>query len=145
MPLDRSFFHQNRASTERIAALVARLSDADLLRPVGAHWTVAVTLAHLAFWDRRVQDVLDQSERAGSVVLPQIDFVVNDLALPFWAAIPPRTAATLALSTAETLDARLEDYPAALLEAIYARSERLVVRALHRNEHLDEVDQALAT
>ena len=71
--------------------------------------------------------------------------VVNDLALPFWAAIPPRTAATLALSTAETLDARLEDYPAALLEAVYARSERLVVRALHRNEHLDEVDQALAS
>ncbi len=54
MALDRSFVEKNRASTTRIRELAASLSDDDLKRPVGEHWTVAVALAHIAFWDRRV-------------------------------------------------------------------------------------------
>lgn len=38
---------------------------------------------------------------------------------------------------------RLESRPAQLLESVYHRNQRWVVRALHRNEHLDEVDAAL--
>ncbi len=58
-------------------------------------------------------------------------------------AIPPRAAAQIAIETAETLDKRLEAYSPALLEEIYAYSKRWVVRALHRGEHLDEMDEAL--
>jgi hypothetical protein len=29
------------------------LNNQELLKPVGKNWTVAITLAHLAFWDRR--------------------------------------------------------------------------------------------
>ena len=54
MTLDRSFVERNRASTDRIRALAARLSDVEMQHPVGEHWTVAIALAHLAFWDRRV-------------------------------------------------------------------------------------------
>ena len=54
MTLDQSFIERNRASTNRMRTLVARLSDQELQHPVGEHWTVAITLAHLAFWDRRV-------------------------------------------------------------------------------------------
>jgi hypothetical protein len=54
MTLDQSFIELNRASTNRIRALAARLSDEELQHPVGEHWTVAIALAHLAFWDRRV-------------------------------------------------------------------------------------------
>jgi hypothetical protein len=68
---------------------------------------------------------------------------VNDWSLPLWAAIPPREAARIAVETAERLDARLESFPAALLEEIYNYNKRWVVRAMHRNEHLDEVDAAL--
>ena len=75
--------------------------------------------------------------------IPQIDFIVNDLSLPFWAAIPPHAAAQLAIAAAEALDGRLASYPPALLEEIYAYNKRWVVRALHRREHLDEVDAAL--
>ena len=53
MTLDRSFVELNHAATERLRALAARLSDEELQHPVGQHWTVAITLAHLAFWDRR--------------------------------------------------------------------------------------------
>ena len=143
MTVDRSFVERNRAETARIRSLVERLSDDDLKRPVGEHWTVAVALAHLAFWDRRVLAVLDASEREGMVSAPAIDIVVNDISLPLWMAIPPREAARLAIATAEELDQRLESLSPDLLEQIAAYNMRYVVRALHRGEHLDEVEQAL--
>jgi hypothetical protein len=145
MTLDRSFIELNRASTERIRALAARLSDAELLHPVGEHWTVAIVFAHLAWWDRRVMYVLDMTERDSKLFVPQIDIVVNDLSLPLWAAIPPREAARIAIETAETLDKRLEEYSPALLEEVFIYNKRWVVRSLHRSEHLDETDAALKT
>jgi hypothetical protein len=144
LTLDRSFVERNRASTSRIRALVERLSDEELQHPVGERWTVAIALAHLAFWDRRAMQVLDLVERSGGLVVPPtIDLVVNDLSLPLWAAIPPREAARIAIETAEALDTRLEGFPPALIEEILVHHERTVVRALHRNEHLDEIDLAL--
>ena len=143
MTIDQSFIERNRASTERIRALAARLTDAEMQQPVGEHWTVAIALAHLAFWDRRVMYVLDMTERDGALFIPEIDIFVNDLSLPLWAAIPPREAARIAIETAAELDRRLEDFPPALLEEIHTYNKRWVVRALHRGEHLDEVDAAL--
>jgi uncharacterized damage-inducible protein DinB len=143
MTVDRSFIERNRASTNRIRALAERLSDEELQHPVGEHWTVAITLAHLAFWDRRVMFVLEVTEREGKLNTPQIDIVVNDLLLPFWAAIPPRQAARLAIETAQALDKRLEEYPAALLEEIYTFNKRWIDRTLHRGDHLDEVEAAV--
>ncbi len=143
MTMDRAFVEQNRASTERILALAARLTDEEMLHRVGEHWTAAVTLAHLAFWDRRVLFVLDRTERDGKVFDFEIDILVNDVLLPQWAAIPPRAAAKLCIETAEALDARLEGFPEQLLEQVYDYNKRWVVRAFHRNEHLDEVDAAL--
>ena len=145
MALDPSYTAHNRASTERIRALAARLSDEEMQHPVGEHWTVAITLAHLAFWDRRVMYVLDMTERDGKLFIPEIDIVVNDLSLPLWAAIPPRAAAQIAIEAAEELDRRLEAFDPALLEEIYTYNKRWVVRALHRGEHLDEADAALAS
>ena len=143
MSVDRSFVERNRASTNRIRALAAHLSDEEMQHPVGEHWTVGIALAHLAFWDRRVMYVLDMTERDGKLFIPEIDIFVNDLSLPLWAAIPPREAARIAIETAAELDKRLEDYPAALIEELQAYNQRWVVRALHRGEHLDEVDAAL--
>lgn len=142
--MDRSFVELNRASTRRVRELVARLSDAQLQTPVGEHWTVAIVLAHLAFWDRRVLYVLDKSEKDGKLFIPEIDIFVNDLSLPLWAAIPPREAARIAIETSETLDMRLEAFPEALLEEIYTYNKRWVVRSMHRGEHLNEADAALA-
>ena len=143
MPMDRSFVELNRAATQRMRALTARLSDEQLQHRVGEHWTVAVALAHIAFWERRALHALDLTQRDGAVNWPDLDIFVNDVSLPLWAAVPPRAAAGIALETAAALDARLEAYPPALLQQLYDLSPRLVVRALHRNEHLDEVDEAL--
>ena len=143
MTLDRSFVELNRASTARISALAARLSDEGLQHPVGEHWTVAIVLAHLAFWDRRVLYVLDMTESNGKLFIPEIDIFVNDLSLLLWAAIPPREAARIAIETAEALDKRLEEYSPALLEEISTYNKRWVIRALHRGEHLDEAEAGL--
>jgi hypothetical protein len=143
MSLDRSFTEQNRAATNRIRTLVAGLSEAQLQRPVGEHWTVAIALAHLAFWDQRVLYSLEKSAGSDEFFMPTIDLAVNELLLPFWAALPPQTAVRLAIETAEALDNQLEAFPFARLEALYATHPRWVVRALHRNEHLDEVEAAL--
>lgn len=143
MTLDRSYIEQNRASTQRIRALAARLTDEEMQTKVGEHWTVAIVFAHLAWWDRRVMYVLDMTEKDGKLFIPEIDMFVNDLSLPLWAAVPPREAARIAIETAETLDKRLEEYSPELLEEIYNYNKRWVIRALHRGEHLDEADEAL--
>ena len=145
MSLDRSFTELNRAATDRIRALAARLSDEELQQRVGEHWTVAIALAHLAFLDRRALWVLNETQRAGKVINPDWDIFVNDLALPLWAAIPPREAIRLAIESAEAVDKTLETYPLDLLELIHAEYKRYIFRAYHRNEHLDEVEAALAS
>jgi len=143
MSLDPSYKELNRASRERIRSLVLRLTDDELLTPVGEHWTVAVALAHMAFWDRRVVYVLELAERDGKINPPALDIVINDLSLPLWKAIPPREAARLCMEAAEECDHRLETFDPKLLDEVYEYNKRWVVRALHRNEHLDEVDEAL--
>ena len=143
MPLDPSYNDLNRASTERIKKLTASLTDEEMQTRVGKHWTVSIALAHLAWWDRRVMYVLDMTAKDGKLFIPEIDVFVNDLSLPLWAAIPPREAARIAIETSEYLDQQLEGYPPLLLEEIYNYNKRWVIRALHRNEHLDEVDAAL--
>ncbi len=143
MALDLSYIEHNRASTNRIRAMAARLSDEEMKHPVGEHWTVSIVFAHLAFWDRRVMYVLDKSESDGKMFIPEIDIFVTDISLPLWAAIPPREAARIAIETAEAVDKRLETFPPALLEEIYTYNKRWVVRAMHRGEHLDEADAAL--
>ena len=62
--MDTSFNQQNHEQTERLKAL-DRLSDDDLDRPVGEHWTVGVALAHLAYYDGRVLGTLEASLRHG--------------------------------------------------------------------------------
>jgi len=143
MPLDPAYKNLNRLSRERIRTLAERLTDEEMQTKVGEHWTVSIVFAHLAFWDRRVMHVLDMTEKDGKLFIPEIDVFVNDLSLPLWAAIPPRAAARIAIETAETLDKRLEEYSPMLLEEIYNHNQRWAVRALHRNEHLDEADAAL--
>ena len=143
MVIDRSFIEQNRASTERIRKLASKLSDKQLQHPVGEHWTVAIVLAHLAFWDQRVMQVLDKTKHDGKLFALEIDIRVNDVSLPLWAAIPPREAARLAIDTAQVLDKRLEEFPLELLEELYKHNKRWVIRALHRDEHMSEVDEAL--
>lgn len=141
--MDRSFIELNRKSRERMWAIADHCSDEEMLTRVGEHWTVAIVYAHIAWWDRRVMYVLDMTEKDGKLFIPEIDIFVNDLSLPLWAVVPAREAVRIAMENAEAVDKRLEEYPESLLKEIFNYNKRWVIRALHRNEHLDEADAAL--
>ena len=141
--LDKSYIEKNRISRERMRTLIEGLSDEKMQTKVGEHWTVSIVYAHIAWWDRRVLYILNESEKNGKLFIPEIDIFVNDLSLPLWAAVPPKEAMRIAMENAEAVDKRLEEYPEALLEEIQNYNKRWVTRALHRNEHLNEAEEAL--
>ncbi len=143
MSLDQGYIERNRASSAHMRAL-AQLSEDELRTPLGEHWTIAIMLVHLAFWDRRLMEVLDRTQAEGKLVVPQVDISVNDLSLPLWAAIPPKEAGRIAVEIAGAIDWRLEGYPLHLLEEIYAYHPRWVERAQHREQHMSEAEEALA-
>jgi hypothetical protein len=148
MRIDRSYVAENDAERERLRALVQRLSDQDFARPMDAGWTVAGVLAHVAFWDQRVVVLLDDWERRGPSWTPpleddrDVDWV-NNAAKPLCLALPPRVAAELALSIAETVDRRVAAVSDALIEANTRAGALNWRRAQHRREHLDEIERAL--
>ena len=59
MSVDRGVVDDNSKERTRLQALLTRLSDADLARPLPAGWTVAGVLGHLAFWDQRILVLLE--------------------------------------------------------------------------------------
>jgi hypothetical protein len=69
MSLDRPYVEQNTAERQRMRAMIARLGDDELDRPVNEHWTVAGVLGHIAFWDARILALAGKAERG--VPFPQ--------------------------------------------------------------------------
>jgi hypothetical protein len=148
MTVDRSYVAKNDAERARLRALVRRLSDQDLARPMEAGWTVEGVLAHIAFWDQRIVALLDEWERKGPTWVPPLEDArdgdwVNDSAKVLCLALPPRVAADLALSVAETVDRRVAAVSDVLIEANARAGVLNWRRAEHRREHLDEIEQAL--
>ncbi|PYM25228.1 MAG: hypothetical protein DMD78_06915 [Candidatus Rokuibacteriota bacterium] len=147
MNVDRSYVARNNAERARLEALVARLTDADLKRPLAAGWTVAGVLAHLAFWDQRAFILLDRWQREGVTPPPDdeanIDWI-NDAAKPMFLALPPRRAAELAVAIAEATDRKVESLSDELVNRNAAAGTPVTLtRANHRREHLDEIERGL--
>ncbi len=146
--MDRSHIAGNNAARERLKALVARITDEELSRPLPGGWTIAAALAHMAFWDARGLHLMDKWE--SGVAPSQVDFEpeeidwINDAAKPLCLALPPRAAAELALQLAEETDRRVEAMSDSLVEQMMAVGQPFnLSRANHRNEHLDEIEASL--
>ena len=146
MPVDRSYVAENAAELRRLRSLVERLSDADLARPTPGGWTVASSLAHVAFWDQRVLfwlDRWDQGEAPRALDHADADWI-NDAGKPLLLALPPRVAARLTVEVAERVDRRLAALPDERIAANQRRaspscsSGRTIART-----HLDEIEQIL--
>lgn len=145
MTTDRTFQAGNAQQTRRLKALVARMSDADLGRSVGHGWTVADTLLHLAFWDCRAVALIDKFEKEGVSPSPIDVDVVNETIHALAKPMPPRVTAQLAVGAAETVDRRIGALSDRLLDGVAASGHPFnPVRHLHRTEHLDEIERALA-
>jgi len=145
MSVDRSFIEANRRSIDRVRTFVEAATDDDLRTEMPAGWTVAAVLGHLAFWDQRVQVVLDVVEEG---VKPppydegSVDWI-NDTAKRFLLAMEPRALARLALDIATRTDERVAHLSDEVLDEATQLwfTER---RCDDRNEHLDEIEHALA-
>ncbi|MFH0789032.1 MAG: maleylpyruvate isomerase N-terminal domain-containing protein [Pseudomonadota bacterium] len=139
--MDRPFVAENARERQRLRSLVEGLTDQDLSLSVGTDWTVAVALAHLAFWDQRALALLRQSKSSGAAPSTIDIDVTNESLLPLWLLIPPRAAADLAVSSAEAIDRELEEAPAELITAIEGLGERFrLYRSDHRKLHLDQIE-----
>jgi hypothetical protein len=147
MSVDRSFVSENDTERARLRTLVARLSDADLARPLSAGWTVAAVLGHLAFWDQRILVLLDAWEQK-DIAPPapheaDTDWI-NDAGKPFLLAMPPRQLADLAVTIADAVDRRVAALPDDLITRNAAAGSPVSLRrSEHRREHLDEIESAL--
>ena len=145
--MDRSYVVENNAERARLQALVARLTDADLGRPMSEGWTVGVGLLHLAFWDRLFFSKFEEWERTGEVHIPPMrDLVdgINQAMLPWWRTVAPLQAKHEVVAAAEAVDRKAETLPAPLIEALLAVRPRSLTRAVHRRQHLDQIERALA-
>jgi hypothetical protein len=143
--MDASYNERNRVQTQRLKGL-RRLSDEELRRPVGQHWTVAIALAHMQYWDGRAVGAIEAWRRHGLplTLWTNDEAVVNDMRLPLWRGLAPREALEQAIETAEVLDRVVQDLSPAEAEAVAAERYRVLDRSLHRSEHLDEIDGALS-
>jgi len=146
MAADQSYMADNTSERERLRALVARMSDGDFNRSMGAGWTVAAVLAHMAFWDQRVLVLLDRWERTG--VEPSHEPVdgdwINDATRALCLAMPPHAAARLAVDSADAVDQKVEGLTPAMRAALEADESPINLRrATHRREHLDEIERMI--
>ena len=150
MATDRSYVTENQTQLARLEALVSKLGDRELSRPLEAGWTVAGVLAHLAFWDYRIVTLLDAWGADGRGTPPAaypeaaVNWI-NDAGKPLCLGLPPRTAARMAIEAAVAADQRVAALSDTALAANTAAGSPISVRrAEHRREHLDEIERALA-
>ncbi len=115
---------------------------------MAAGWTVAGVLAHMAFWDARAVHLADKW--TGGVAPCEADLEpenvdwINDAAKPLCLALPPRTAARMALQMADEADRKVAALPERILAQNVAVGEPLnLSRADHRREHLDDIERQL--
>jgi len=146
MAADRSYVAKNDAARQRLEKLVASCSDAELAHPMPAGWTVAAVLAHVAFWDTRIELLLDRWQTQNvppPAMFEDFDWI-NDAAKPMQLALSPRRAAELTIAGAQTVDRMLQGLSDDMLSRIIQSGAPLSLdRAEHRNEHLDEIEAVL--
>src|SRR5579859_6947956 len=94
--MDQSYLERNAAGLERLRAMVEKLRDEELAKPIDEEWTVGAAFAHLAFWDRYL--VARWTYALNNDVLPEpaaayVAALINEASLEAWKACPPRVAA----------------------------------------------------
>ncbi len=145
---DREYIANNTKSRERLEALIKHLRLTDYGDPVDDDWSIGALLAHMAFWDRLALCRWEAADKAREPI-PRalsdgIADLVNGAALGQWQALPPEVVAHEALEAAAAVDAHVMQLSDVQIDlAMAAGFVRLLERARHRNEHMDQIDQAL--
>ena len=145
MPVSDEIARSNRTQTERLRALTRRLPPEMLAVRLPRGWTVAGSIAHVAFWDRQRLCLMRRWAAGDSCHGGYDGEVFNEVLLPFLEMIPADRVAALAVETAEEVDAFLLAVPDEVVEAALARPDRPNLdRGMHREYDLDRIERALA-
>jgi len=83
------------------------------------------------------------SKKESQTNAPYYDYQLNDILTPILGAIPVREAARIAVTASEKLNNELEQCAIPLIEEMKEVNERLIDRSIHRNLHLDEIENAI--
>jgi hypothetical protein len=138
------FVEENTASRSRLETFARSLSEEDLARTNPFGWTVASLLAHLAFWDYRVLALLRRWQAEGVDESPIDPHAMNEALKPLCLALEPRAAVELCISAAEITDSEVARISPELIGEIEASPTHFRFnRALHRNDHLGEIERIL--
>ena len=140
---DDGYRERNQEQLERLRQLVSQLSDNDLTRELPGGWTVADTLAHLAFYDRRAAILLERFAREGVSESPYDFETINQALLSLTRRLPPRAAAEEAIAAAEAANAAAAATPAEIIGEIQNLGQVKIDRSEHRESHLGEIEQTL--
>lgn len=142
MGIENAILRENDAQRARLDALIQ--SGIDYKTDIGEGWTIAITLAKMAFWDRRAAGLLHRWDVEGSLPDAVDEALLNATLLPEWSALDPDRAAELAVSAAAQVDAAIESLDAMKADAIVMIGNHyLVDRGKHRRENLDKIERAL--
>lgn len=151
--VDSSYVQRNAASRQRLASIVERLGAADLQLPTEADgWTIAQVIGHLAFWDRflaaRWRSALASGAGAQPANLPhEVADLLNEALAHAWGAAADVAGAGVReiLAAAEAVDGIIAGLPGETpIDAILAERPALLDRSIHRQEHLEAIEAALA-
>jgi hypothetical protein len=101
----------------------------------------------MAFWDRFAHARWLHAVNTGAGVPGPIDDepleLVNQAGLGEWGAIPARIAVEELLRAAENVNAFIASLERdTMSEVVQSGRQRLVDRSIHRNEHLETIEQA---
>jgi hypothetical protein len=144
--MNDTYAAENASERERLVRVTNRLSEEDLRRQLPNGWSIATTLVHLAFWDQYFLALLKAWERSGYNPISADANAVNDAVRVLGGAIPAATAVQLVRAAAEAIDRHLEGIPPELRAAIEGSGRVWILkRAMHRRQHLDQIEKALAT
>jgi hypothetical protein len=116
--------------------------------------TVATALIHLAFWDEYYLAMLEAWEQSESVEssggsslvsrginVDAVNSAIEGISL----SVPARMAGDLARSAADRTDQKFEGIsPALAVQNEQHGHTRALRRSIHRREHLNRIEQALA-
>ena len=140
-----SYIEENSQQQERLRALLVRLTNQDLARPLREGWTVAGFLGHLAFWDYRALLLIKRWKQTGVKPSPADVDVINDGMKPLLLAIPPRKIAEMAMEAATAVDREIEGLNPDLIAQIEAQGTNFRLnRGLHRKAHMDQIETAIS-
>ena len=143
--MDRQYIIDNEHELNRLRKLVDTITDEELsLTLYKEGWTIAVALAHVAFWDRHRLSLVRKWKQEGVKSSPFDENIINDALIHFFLEIKPRKAAEMSITTAEEIDRELANLSPELISAIEALGDRHALnRSIHRKMHLDDIDTFL--